>query len=162
MFYFEYDTKKLKEAEKNLRQTRDDLNRYWKKGRENVGEFAKERIQFHVPKKTRNLEKSVTIVKKGDDQVIGHDKDKTKTQDGKHSYGDIVYYGIRRGYWIYPKNASVLKFEVNGETIFAKKVYIPPRPGNKFIDRTVIDMRQNKVSNILVQELKKSKFITFK
>lgn len=53
------------------------------------------------------------------------------------AYWRPVQLGITKAYDIFPINAKALAFEWRGEFVFFKKVTIPPRPGNPFIDRAI-------------------------
>lgn len=165
MFYLKVDERKLNSLINNLEIFRNDIVKRFGNSRRKIAKTkVVPSLRTHMPIKTGNLRTSVTTAEVDKNTtVIGHDRLKTKTEDGNHSYGDIVYYGIRKGYWIYPKRASVLRFEINGEVVYAKKVFIPPRAGNKFIDRTVIDLKRDRsITQVIVEELSKNRYLTFK
>lgn len=160
------DQKKLDRTIKNIDLLVKDIERAQERADKIIIQEIIKVLRSEIPIDTGNMRSSVDfnklfVVIGNRAYVIGHDKDKTRTDDGKHSYGDIVYYGIKKGYYIYPRKAKALRFQVGGETIFAKRVFIPPRAGNRFIDRTVQRLVASKIGEkVYVRELKKVKFIT--
>lgn len=160
-----FDNTKLNRLIRNWDTLIRDYEKTIKRADEEIIKEIIKILREEMPKITGNLRESVTFeelaFRVGDRvYLIGHDKNKTKTEDGKHSYGDIVYYGIRDGYFIYPVNAKALRFEIGGEVIFAKKVYIPPRKGNKFIDRVEKRIIRAKLgAKIYKKEFQKIRYI---
>jgi len=76
--------------------------------------YLRESIQ--LPKKTGQLEYTIEI---------------------EANYWRPVQFGILKEYDIFPVNKKALAFEYKGGWIICKKVHIPTRKGNPFIDRAV-------------------------
>ncbi|MED4126312.1 HK97 gp10 family phage protein [Halalkalibacterium halodurans] len=51
-------------------------------------------------------------------------------------------------YEIVPKNASALRFEVNGQTVFSKRVQHPGIKGKQYIERS-IEMTENRLEDFV-------------
>lgn len=84
-----------------------------------------------TPKKTGKTADSWRVVTEGDVVYLMNIK-----------FGEIVEFldsGTRGPYVIEPKNASALKFTVNGKNVFAKKVIHPGIQARKFVDKTLND-----------------------
>lgn len=97
------------------------------------------------PKVTGAMSESITTEKKSDfDYLVGVDSDalvfnprNTRGID----YSPYVYHGVSRPITIYPKYKEYLRWkDEKGLYHFAKKVTIPPRKANKFLDRAVARM----------------------
>lgn len=99
-------------------------------------------MKSEVHKKSGNLMDSISDEFKGEfHALVGVDVAKLINDSrniGSYDYSIPYYYGIKKGYWIYPVRAKYLRWEdAQGNVHYAKKVFIPPRAGDKFIERTL-------------------------
>lgn len=160
MVKFKYNRQKQRNLERNISRLQNEWENIIEISMEKLAEEVVETEKKNVPVVTGNGRDSITKEKrKKFTWRIGHDKEKTMTKDGKHSYMDIVFYGIKKGYTIKPKKAKALRFVIDGEVIFAKSVYIPPRKGNDFIGKTVKKLRSDRRinENIFKDNISKSR-----
>jgi len=141
------DNRKIDKSVQNIKKVIRLMKSAAKRADQAVTRDLRDILRDEIPVVSGNMWSSVSIEEEGQFvYIVGHDKDKTMTADRQHSYGDIVYYGIRKGYFIVPVNAKALRFVVGGTVVFAKKVFIPPRPGNKFVDRAVLVAERKKIA----------------
>lgn len=78
------------------------------------------------------------------DQVTGA----VEGAGGTAFYGRVHEYGGTRSYQILPVRAKALRFEVNGQTVFAKSVTHPPMPARPFMSSSLIEMRDEIVASL--------------
>lgn len=134
-----------------------DVLKALEESRDDTAVEVKHDIQDAVPVLTGKLRRYISINKDGKARIIGHDRDKVVNESGD-SYGEHVYYGIRTGYTIRPKSKKALRFYVGSKEVFAKSVYIPPRPGNPFVDNGIARSERGQVgAAILTKNLRKVK-----
>lgn len=55
-------------------------------------------------------------------------------------YAPPVHEGVDHPVVIVPKRKKALKFTINGRTVFARKVILPPRPGRPWLRRALIEI----------------------
>jgi hypothetical protein len=84
-----------------------------------------ETMRLKVPVRGGFLRDSIVIRKSGESVEVGPTV----------SYAPYVEFGTRP-YIIEPVHASVLAFEIGGETVFAKRVLHPGFPGRFFVKST--------------------------
>ena len=87
-----------------------------------AGLLAAQKIREKAPEKTGVLKKSVTAQIRGDTVIAGPTV----------PYAPYVEFGTRP-HEILPVRVQALRFSVDGETIFAKRVWHPGFPGHYFI-----------------------------
>lgn len=63
-------------------------------------------------------------------------------------YGKFHEYGTSRSYEIVPVRAKALVFEVNGQTVFAKRVVHPPIQARPFMRSSLAERRQEIIADM--------------
>ena len=114
-----------------------------------VNAGAAEFVEAQKANVRKKLNKNPRGVLEGDLQVIHIDN---KTAEAGIPADTIIYalaheYGVT----IYPKKAKALRFEIDGEVIFAKSVTIPARP----YVRPSVRQGQNKAVKAIINETNK-------
>jgi len=78
-------------------------------------------LKRNTPKKTGGLRDSINVKSTGSSLIISMD-----------AYGEYVEFGTRP-HLILPKTKKALKFEVNGQEVFSKKVLHPGTQAQPFV-----------------------------
>ncbi|MDR1169083.1 MAG: HK97 gp10 family phage protein [Heliobacteriaceae bacterium] len=106
-----------------------------------VGQEIVDEAQMTAPVKTGKYKRSIRYYKRSK-QVIAN-----------APYSAALEYGVRVRI-IKPKNGKALKFEVGGETVFAKEVHQKARPA-RAIMRNAARHMQARVGAIFIDEFKR-------
>ena len=72
----------------------------------------------------------------------------TATVGTNVKYGKFHEFGVPHSWQIFPKSARALAFELNGKTIFAKRVTHPPLPERSFLRSALREMQPKILSEL--------------
>lgn len=111
---------------------------------EEVGQELLSTVEQKTPRQTGHLASNWTMTVNGESLTIENDT----------PYATFVVDGTKP-HEILPKNASVLAFQINGTTVFAKRVHHPGTSPNPFVDES-INLIESQIDNIVAQAIREA------
>ncbi|MEM2003164.1 MAG: HK97 gp10 family phage protein [Nitrososphaerota archaeon] len=114
---------------------------------ENTARVMAEEVANLSPVRTGQLMRSWSYRKISDSKYI---------VGSKAEYASFVEFGTRP-HVIYPRRARALRFEVDGEVVFARRVHHPGTPAQKFVAQALrlVQNRFRQFANNIINEVMK-------